>query len=101
MTIVVLGQPCEAESGSAFHYGPGFLSQETCIACKKIVIEQVVAEPRSGHVPIVPMLTSVALISHGPGLSPDIRIVVRAPAGHSIINSCRPPSVDGQIFDQL
>lgn len=77
---VVFDQPIQAELSRTLHQWVGALGQECAVAAKRVVLPQVLTEPRASHRPAGPhRVTGAKLAAHWRTLPPEIGVVVGDP----------------------
>ena len=86
--------------GRAFHHWIGVCAQKFNVPGEKIVLKEMLAEPRSAHVPVSPGGRPHAF-SHWIRSAPDIDVMVRNPARKTIGFFRCLPSISAQIIDKL
>ncbi len=97
----ILDQPIQAELGRAPHDRPGEVAQPRHIAAERVVLPQVVAEPRARQREVGPLRLSAAVVAHRRRLAPEVGVVVRAPAAAAVVDAGRFRAVHAQILDEV
>jgi len=84
VAFAVFNEPGEEEFGGALHEGVRASAEEVAVAGEEVVLVEVSAEPGAAHAPVGPRGRAHAF-ADGVGGSPDVDVVVGAPAGEAVV----------------
>ena len=86
LAVLALDQPIEAELRGRFHQRVGPRAEKLAIAGERVVLPEMLAEPRAAHLPVGPGRRPLPEVPDRRGLAPDVHVVVRDPAAASVIH---------------